>query len=63
MSLQDYQKSKEISIENYSFTSLIMAAMRKADLNNLSRLAFSFPAILDELKARYASPEGKLENE
>jgi hypothetical protein len=63
MSLYDYEKSRDINLKDYSFTALIMAAMRKADDFNLAMLKAEFPDILNELKARYNAPGGKLEGE
>jgi len=53
MSLYDYQKSKEISTEETSFDSLIMAAAWKADIVNFGRLKVAFPEIIEELEKIY----------
>ena len=53
MSLYDYQKSKEIAVEEHSFTSLIMAATWKADTINYGKLKVAFPGIIEELKKIY----------
>jgi len=53
MSLYDYQKSKEISTEETSFDSLIMAAAWKADVVNFGRLKVAFPEIIEELEKIY----------
>ena len=50
MSLYDYQKSKEITAEEHSFTSLIMAAAWKADTLNYGKLKAAFPEIIEELE-------------
>jgi hypothetical protein len=63
MSLHSYQVSRELAIQDYPFSSLIMAAMRKADNRNLSILEQAFPAIWIELQARYDAPGGYLEGE
>lgn len=56
MSLYDYKESLRLSGE--SFYSLIMAAMLKADDNNLQKLYRSFPDVYQELKDRYNLPGG-----
>ena len=53
MSLYDYQKSKEISAEEPTFTSLIMAATWKADTLNFGKLRAAFPEIIEELEKIY----------
>jgi len=61
MSLHEYQESIEIDSKDYTFYSLIMAAIRKADDGNLARLRMAFPETYNELKARYNAPGGLLE--
>ena len=63
MSLYDYHKSSEISSEDPPFAALIMAAIRKADSNNLTKLRVSFPAIFEEFWERYDNPGGYLNKE
>lgn len=63
MSRFDYEASKKISMEDYPFYALIMAAMRQADSTNLSRLRSAFPAVWDELQARYHAPGGIIESD
>lgn len=63
MSRFDYDVSREIAKNDYPFTSLIMAAMRKADSINTAKLAAAFPEIYDEVRARYNAPGGMLESE
>ena len=58
MSLHDYQESKGLS--DKSFYSLIMAAMRKADYDNMEKLRSAWPEVWHELQARYNSPGGLL---
>lgn len=60
MSLYDYNMSQDIAANDYPFYALIMAAMRKADSNNLARLEAVFPGTAEELRHRYNAPEGKL---
>ena len=61
MSHYDYQRSK--AIDDEPFYALIMAAMRKADSDNLVALIAAFPETYDELTARYNAPGGLLANE
>lgn len=63
MSLYDYQESQKIAVQDFGFYALIMAAMRKADTDNLYRLQRLFPETWRELLARYNAPGGKLEGE
>jgi hypothetical protein len=58
MSRHDYEVSKVISQECAPFYSLIMAAMRQADTENLMRLRQVFPDTYAELDARYNAPGG-----
>ncbi len=63
MSHYDYEKSKEISVKDPPFASLIMAAIRKADTENSFKLKNAFPDIFSELQKRYWSPGGLLPEE
>lgn len=56
MSLFDYKRSSELQV--HSFYSLLMAAMRKADTDNLRKLQRAFPEVWQELQTRYNSPGG-----
>lgn len=58
MSIIDYEISRRLSLTDPSFASLIMAAIRKADSDNLLLLQHTFPAIFEELRKRYAAPGG-----
>ena len=60
MSHYDYEKSKEISAEDPPFASLIMAAGRKADTTNFTKLRLAFPEIIEELEKRYFAGGGIL---
>ena len=53
MNLYDYQKSKEIEVEDQTFDSLIMVAAWKADTLNFGRLRLAFPEIIEELERIY----------
>jgi len=49
--------------EDPTFASLIMAAYRKADTGNQTKLHQMWPEIVDELQARYDAPGGYLEED
>jgi hypothetical protein len=63
MSLHEYKMSQQISMEDYPFYALIMAAMRQADTDNLVLLRSAFPEVWRELQTRYNSPGGLLPEE
>jgi len=63
LSLHAYQESLKLSKDDPPFYALIMAAMRKADTQNLARLKGAFPETWHELKERYNAPSGKLSGE
>jgi hypothetical protein len=58
MSLYDFNVSRQIWAEDPPFYALIMAAMRKADPDNLEKLKAVFPETWAELKERYWAPGG-----
>ncbi len=61
MTFYNYQRS--ITLNGVPFTALIMAAMWKADTPNLAALCEAFPAVWDELNARYSAPGGMLDSD
>lgn len=63
MSLYAYQESQELATRDWGFYSLIMAAMRKADTDNLDLLKAAFPDVWRELRERYNAPGGMLAGE
>ena len=63
MSLYDYRKAIEISLDDPPFYALIMAAMLKADTQNSARLRALWPEVWDECDARYHSAGGYLPEE
>lgn len=63
MSLIDYKVSQQISADDPPFYAIIMAAMRKADTDNLRRLKQAWPHVWEELERRYHSPGGVLPEE
>ncbi len=60
MGLHEYLVSLEIEREDYPFYSLVMALVRKADLDNMARLRVVFPETVKELEKRYNARAGVL---
>jgi len=60
MSHYDYIKAQELELHDIPFYGLIMAALRKADTDNLNALKDAFPQVWTELMARYNAPGGEL---
>jgi len=58
MSLDEYRRSVQIS--DTPFKSLIMAAMAKADDQNLAKLKGAWPMVWEELYNRHHAPSGCL---
>ena len=56
MSLFDYEVSIDLERHDLPFNALIMAAMRRADTDNMNMLKAMWPAVYDELHARYHAP-------
>lgn len=56
--LYDYKMAGQIERIGYPFYSLIMAAMKQADTDNLKKLQDAFPDTWRELVARYNAPNG-----
>jgi hypothetical protein len=63
VSLYDYEVGRELERQDVPFHALIMAAMRRASTDNLARLQAAFPAVWEELQARYHAPGGVLAGE
>lgn len=63
MSLHEYIESNRITHEDPPFYALIMAALRKADGQNLAKLQAAFPEVAAELQARYEASGGRLESD
>lgn len=63
MSLYDYQESEALKRRDSPFYALIMAAMRKADDVNITKLRALWPEVWDELQQRYWAPGGLLPGE
>ena len=63
MSLYEYHESRRISLQDFSFYALIMAAMRKSDTDNSEKLQAAFPEVFKELRLRYDAPGGVLPEE
>lgn len=60
MSRDEYEFSRRAVAEDWPFYGIIMAAMRRADTDNLNRLRLAFPDTFRELQARYDAPGGAL---
>lgn len=63
MSKHEYDKSREVAAVDAPFNALIMAAMRQADSTNAGILQAIYPAVWDELQARYNAPGGILDTD
>ena len=63
MSLYDYNQSLEMKDKDFSFSALIMAAIRKADSFNTEKLKNCWPELWDEMFKRYNAPGGVLVGE
>jgi len=63
MSWFDYKASQVLEHEDYSFAALLMAAMRRADNDNLSKLKEAWPELWQELSERYRLPGGYIGQE
>lgn len=63
MSLYDYEQSRKLFESDVPFYALVMAAMRRADTDNIERLRTAFPELWHELNARYNAPGGVLDGE
>jgi len=63
MSIFGYVTSLKLGAEDPPFDALIMAAMRKADTDNLKKLRDAWPHIYHEMTARYHAPGGILSPE
>lgn len=63
MSFFDYQASLKLETEDVPFYALIMAAMRRADSDNLDKLKKMYPETWAELTHRRHTPEGKYPSE
>lgn len=63
MSLFDYKAAVTLWKSDAPFYSLIMAAMYRADSDNIVKLRDAFPDVWAELDARYHAPGGALPGE
>lgn len=55
MSLYDYRKALELSVDDPPFYSFIMAAMLKGDTRSVALLRNAWPDVWEELERRYHS--------
>ncbi len=56
LSKYDYLVTREITLQDYPFYSLIAAAIRQADTDNLELLTVAFPGVVDSFKVWYNTP-------
>ncbi len=63
MSFHEYQVSQRLEEADVPFYALIMAAMRRADSDNVEKLRAAFPVTWHELRGRYNAPGGLLSGE
>jgi hypothetical protein len=63
MSYYDYRMSSKIDSSKQTFYSLIMAAMRRADSQNVELMKRAWPEVWEELEQRYHAPGGILPGE
>ena len=63
MSLHSYQRAMEMSAQDEPFYALIMAAMVRADSDNIEMLKSCWPDTWAELDASYHASGGILEGE
>jgi len=61
--LHAYMVSIELRKDDPPISSLIFAAIRKADDQNLARLTLAFPALVEEFRERYNAPGGRIGTE
>ena len=61
--MYDYQAGLRIAMQEEPFYGVLMAAMLQADTDNATLLRRAFPAVWDELRARYRAPGGVLESD
>lgn len=63
MSLHGFVRAMELVKADEPFYGLIMAAMAKADSENLVKLQVLWPEVWAELESRYHAPGGRLEED
>jgi len=59
----EYEESKRIAAQGFSFYGLLMAVIRQADTDNFQKLQLAFPGVCKELRDRYNAPGGYLPGE
>lgn len=60
MSLHEYRRAIELKRADEPFYALVMAAIMRADSDNVARFAEAFPETYYETLLRYNSPGGEL---
>jgi hypothetical protein len=63
VSAHDYRVSLGISVQGYSFDSLVFAALRQADTVNAAKIRAAWPELSAEMQERYSAPGGLLPGE
>jgi hypothetical protein len=63
VSLHEYEYAQGLYQLDPPFHALLMAAMKKADADNLRKLRETWPGVYAEMKERDQQPGGKLEIE
>lgn len=64
MSLHDYNCAGALaSSDDSTFYGHVMAAMMRADTDNLAKLKAAWPEVWDELQHRYNAPQGLMPGE
>lgn len=58
--LYDYRVATQLAASDPPFDALVMAAVMKADTANLLALTRAFPDLVEETRARYDAPGGRL---
>jgi hypothetical protein len=58
LGLHSYHYSRKLLKDDPPFESLIFAAIRKSDSDNMERLQLAFPELVREMQARYNGPGG-----
>lgn len=59
----DYEQSKHIAAQNYTFYGLLFALLRQADSFNLEKIEREWPEEVAEFRARYNAPGGYIGKE
>lgn len=61
--LYDYKIAEQLANSAPPVDALIMAAVLRADSDNVARLQVAFPQLVAETGARYRAPGGRLDSD